>query len=537
MKSHFQAIRSDAETTSVTAPVPPAQRAAPASATQRGLWVADSFSGSRNGSTVTHAYEMRGPLDERNLVAALQATQDRHDALRTRFEMRGEQLWQTVADRTPVDYVRTDLRGSTIRQTLAEVAADQFPEPLDLSVGPVFRAQLLVLTDAQFLLLLHVHQAVNDARSMAVLEREISDRYAQLPVEEPQTRQFWQLNGQLGDVDDVARKAATKFWGTELADMAVIDELDGENADQTYHGAWVSVECTEQYLGAAEAGAKLAASPFALLMAAMHLAMSMLHESTDNVVGTAISVRPPDFEDAVGPFVNTVPIRLRIDPMWTGKDAVAATASALGRVLEHHGVPFEDALPAALASRPVIPVTLTSNTALGSGLALPGLSCRRIEFDSHWCQRDLAVYLNRDDDTYILRACRSVARYSDRATVDLLQRTKRFLGALAARPDALITELGWQDPGAAAEDVAVTAPAVDEPTATLALVRATYADILRVPEADLVDDFFDAGGTSLAAMRLSARLPLSIREIFRLRSMRALARAIDDMEDGHAGRT
>lgn len=497
----------------------------------------DSLSDGRNGFTVTHAYEIRGPLDEENLVAALQATQDRHDALRTRFELRGERLWQTVSDRAPLDYARTDLRHTTIRRPLAAVAADQLPEPLDLTAGPVFRAHLLVLGDTHFLLLLHIHHAVNDAGSMAVIEREISDRYARLPATEPRPRQFWHLGGRLADVHDAAREAAAGFWAAELAGVTMPAEPDGENADRAYHGAWASVGCTDEYRAAVEAGGTMAASPFAILMAAMHLAMAMLHGSTDNLVGTAISVRPPDFEDAVGPFVNTVPIRLRIDPMWTSGDAVAATAAALGRVLEHHEVPFEDVLPAVLAGesagRPVTTVTLTSNTVLGSGIAPPGLSCRRVEFDSHWCQRDLAVYLNRDEDAYTLRACRSVTRYTDRDTVELLARTKKFLGALATRPDAPITALGWRAPGVAAAADAATA-AIEEPTRTLAVVRATFADVLGVPEADLADDFFDAGGTSLVAIRVSARLSLPIRQIFRLRSMRALAQAIDDRERGHA---
>lgn len=530
-------MRSYAETTSVAAAVPATRRAAPASTAQRGLWVTDSLSDSRNGFTVSHAYEIRGPLDERDLVAALQATQDRHDALRTRFELRGERLWQTVSDRAPLDYVRTDLRHATIHRPLAAVAADQLPEPLDLTAGPVFRVQLLVLADQHFLLLLHIHHAVNDAGSMAVIEREISDRYARLPVTEARPRQFWQLDGCLADTRDAAREAAADFWAAELDGVTMPGDSAGENVDRAYHGVWAAVGCTAEYRAAAEAGAALAASPFAILMAATQLAIAMLHDSTDNLVGTAISVRPPGFEDAVGPFVNTVPIRLRIDPMWTAGDAVAAASAALGRVLEHHDVPFEDVLPPALAGesagRPVTAVTLTSNTVLGSGIALPGLSCRRVEFDSHWCQRDLAVYLNRDGDGYTLRACRSVTRYTQRETVDLLARTKKFLGALAAHPDSPITALGWRAPG----DVATATATAPAPTPTLAVVRAAFADVLGIPEADVADDFFDAGGTSLVAIRLSARLSLSIRQIFRLRSMRALAQAIDDRERGHARRS
>jgi len=536
LRADFQAIRGYAAATSAVR----VERSAPATAAQRGLWLTDSLSHGRNGYTVTHAYELLGQLDESALVSALQATLDRHDALRTRFELRGDRLWQIAADRTPLDYARTDLRRSAIRRSPEQIAADRLPEPLDLANGTVFRTELLTLSDTTHMLLLHIHHAVNDAASMAVIEKEISDSYSGVATTLTEAGQFWQFNA---DADDVARARAAAFWTTELAGLPLpadgpSDSLD----DRTYGGAWASTDCTAEYLAVAQLAAELGVSPFAVLMTAMQLAVALLTERGDNLVGTTVSVRPPGFDDVVGPFVNTVPVRLRIDPNWTAADAVAATSRALVRILDHHEVPFDDVMPAELARRaaaaPAIPISLTSNTALGPGLQLPGLSCRRLKLESHWCQRDLAVYLTRDEDTFALRACRSTRAFSDQSVTLLLRRITGFLAALAACPQSPITELGWRAPGSPAVATAIGKPtAVDGVSPTLAAVRSACAEVLDRPEAGLPDDFFDAGGGSLAAMRLAVKLRLSIRQIFRLRSASALAKAIDERDGDNAGRS
>ncbi|SEP48380.1 condensation domain-containing protein [Amycolatopsis saalfeldensis] len=521
MKADFQAMRQYAESVADTRPAPPTARAAALATTaQRGLWLTDSLSEGRNGYTVTHAYHLRGPLDEDALVAALQAAVDRHDALRTRFEIRSEHLWQIVADRADLDYARTDLRRSEVRRPPAEVAADRLPEPLDLAAGPVFRAELLVLADREHLLLLHIHHAVNDAASMSVLERDIATHYAGNTVEPAEPHQFWQLDSP----GDPAR--AANFWDAELAGVRP-PAPDRAPVKRAYHGDWTSADCSAEYTAAEKAGAKLGASPFAVLMTAMHFGVSALQESSDTLVGTTVSVRPPGFEAVVGPFVNTLPVRLRTEPEWTVADAVAATSAAIGRVLEYHEVPFEDVAPSVLraATGPMVPLTLTSNTALGPGLALPGIACRRLELESPWCQRDLAVYLTRTTTGHALRACRSPEAYSAENVEHLLNRVRGFLQALAADPKESLTELARRAPG-------TTADSPDEAAAPLSLttVREVCADLLDRPEAGLPDDFFDAGGGSLAAMRLAVRLGLSVRQIFQLRSMRALASVIDEKE-------
>ncbi|WP_308222493.1 condensation domain-containing protein [Kitasatospora sp. A2-31] len=77
------------------------------------------------------------------------------------------------------------------------------------------------------------------------------------------------------------------------------------------------------------------------------------------VVGTAVGNRPQGFESAVGMFVNTVPLRLRLDPAAPGTEAVDEVTDVLFRALPHQDVPVRrrSPPPCTRSPRPTSPRT------------------------------------------------------------------------------------------------------------------------------------------------------------------------------------
>ncbi|WP_410652697.1 condensation domain-containing protein [Amycolatopsis sp. cmx-4-54] len=489
----FRAMRDYASRT--RAPEP-AVREAPATAAQRGLWLADSLSPHRNGYTVTHAYHLAGPVDRDALVAAVETVVARHSVLRTRFELRGDELWQVVGD-APLDLTVTDMSRSTAHRPWAEVVADRPPERLDLARGPVIRAELVLRSAEEHVLVLQIHHAVNDAASMAVIEADLSGAYAALsaglPYASPLPPQFVDLPVVAPPGD---RERAAAFWRDELAGAP--PGVEGSEVDKTYPAGWSDVDCTAEYEALLESGPRR--SPFAFLLTAVHQAVAAEFGTSDTVVGTTVSIRPEGYDEVVGPFVNTLPVRVASDPEWSRDEAVTAVGKALSRVLEHHAVPFEEASPAGFGD---VAVTFTSNTAMGEGPVLAGLTCRRLDVKSRYCQRDLAVYLVRAAGGYRLRACRNAAVVPSEVADGLLRRVKTFLGHEQPRDEPA-------EGGAEA----------------LATVRRAWSEVLGVAEGDLGKDFFESGGGSLGAIRLAARLGLSVRQVFKLRTQDAIAAAI-----------
>lgn len=131
-----------------------------------------------------YAFRLRGPLESEALKQALQALQERHESLRTRF------LYDPAQDvlqaRTlpptelPLPFAVQDLSACTAaEQTRAEQrAVAQILRPFDLEQAPLWRSRLLRLSAQEWLLLFNLHHIVSDAWSMGVFFEELGQLYA-----------------------------------------------------------------------------------------------------------------------------------------------------------------------------------------------------------------------------------------------------------------------------------------------------------------------------------------------------------------------
>src|SRR5439155_7299032 len=114
------------------------------------------------------------------LEAALTEIVRRHEVLRTTLGTGEAGPIQRIAPPPPVSLPLVDLsalaapaREAEIEQQLAHAAA----EPFDLGQGPLFRARLLRLEEAEHLLLLTFHHVICDGWSLGVLQRELAALY------------------------------------------------------------------------------------------------------------------------------------------------------------------------------------------------------------------------------------------------------------------------------------------------------------------------------------------------------------------------
>ncbi|WP_239072278.1 condensation domain-containing protein, partial [Streptomyces bauhiniae] len=121
------------------------------------------------------------------------------------------------------------------------------------------------------------------------------------------------------------------------------------------------------------------------------------------IVGTAVGNRPVGFEGTVGMFVNTVPLRLRLDPLATGVDNVDEVTDTLVRALPHQDVPMQEltrslGLHTSGADNPLFSVMFSAHDAALPEVEAPGLEMSLYEgFNTGTTPFDLDVVLLPDD--------------------------------------------------------------------------------------------------------------------------------------------
>src|SRR5436190_22545500 len=155
----------------------------PLSFAQQRLWFLDRLLPNKATYNVPALWRLRGQLDAPALERSLNEVVVRHEALRTRFVLRGDEPVQVIEPPSAVTVPVVDL--SAMPPAEREARARQLTDsdacqPFDLETGPLLRAQLLRLAAEEHLLLLSVHHIASDGWSMGVLWRELSSAYSAL---------------------------------------------------------------------------------------------------------------------------------------------------------------------------------------------------------------------------------------------------------------------------------------------------------------------------------------------------------------------
>ncbi|WP_425471110.1 amino acid adenylation domain-containing protein [Saccharothrix variisporea] len=305
-------------------PIPrvPRDRPLPLSPAQRRLFSLDGTAEQNTGVGL----RLTGPLDVDRLERALDALAQRHDALRTTFDVVDGEPVQVVADHGTIPLVVGDER---------ELCA-----PFDLRKGPLTRAVLKPLGPEDHVLVLVQHHIVTDGWSVGVLLDELADLYAGVEPAAP-TAQYpdfavWDADRPQGDVS---------YWVERLAGLEALDlPTDRPRpALRTTSGAVLRKalprELVDRLTGVGRAHD---ATLFTTLTAAVQVLLSARARQRDVAVGTVTSGRDhADLERAVGFFVRTLVLRSWVDPELPFTAFLDQVRGTVLDAFEHEDVPFD----------------------------------------------------------------------------------------------------------------------------------------------------------------------------------------------------
>ena len=291
-------------------PVQPQQEYYGISASQKRIYILEQLEANSLIHNIPGQIHLAGELDPDRLITALQQIVDRHRVFRTSFEIRGQEIVQRIGDAVVLDVPYSELSS----EETTDDRFRNFVKPFDLTQAPLFRAELVKLSDAESLLLVDMHHLISDGYSMAVFMKELVGLYQgdALPELRVQYTDFavWQNQ----TVNEQRMREQEAYWLNEF-----VGELPTLNMPMDYpRPGQLSVEgerltsCLDE--GLTKRLRRLAADTGTTLYMVMLTAYKvLLHKYScqdDLVVGTPVSGRiHPDIEPLIGVFINTVAIR------------------------------------------------------------------------------------------------------------------------------------------------------------------------------------------------------------------------------------
>ncbi|MFJ8795978.1 condensation domain-containing protein, partial [Streptomyces sp. NPDC102462] len=288
--------------------------------------------------------DLTGPLDADRLRRAWETLLARHPALRAGFRRRrsGEAM-QVIARDVALPWREADLTGlpeSEVAPASNKLARAERAERFDLAVPPLLRLLLIRLGETRHRLVLTSHHVLLDGWSLPVLLRELKTVYA--------------ADGDAGVLPAPVSYRDYLVWlgrqDKEAARAAWRAELDGAEEPTLVAPAATGVAPVAPEILTRDVPGRLAeeVTAFArrhgltvntVVQGAWALVLARLTGRTDVVFGATVSGRPaelPDVESMVGLFINTVPVRVRLDGAQSVVGMLTELQQRQRNLLAHH---------------------------------------------------------------------------------------------------------------------------------------------------------------------------------------------------------
>ncbi|GAA4063690.1 amino acid adenylation domain-containing protein [Actinomadura miaoliensis] len=389
----------------------------PLSYGQQRMWFLNRLEEEGSGAAynVPLALRLSGELDPDVLEAALADVADRHETLRTVYPETAALPQQKIltgpAAHPALTVTRlTRAESSEPSAVIAEVIGRGF----DVGAELPWRAELLVVGDGEYILVVTAHHIAVDGWSMGVLARDLGVAYAarlegREPDWEPLPVQYadyalWQRDV-LGELDDPDSAISSQlgYWRDALAGLPEELALPTDRPRPpvpSFRGAVVPLAVpAAAHARLVELAQRTGSTVFMVVQSALAVLLSRLGAGTDIPVGTTVAGRgDAALEDLVGYFLNTLVLRTDVSGNPTFTELVRRVRETDLAALAHQDVPFErlvdDLSPSRSLSRhPLFQVTLSIENLPPARWELPGVSVRPVRPDTEAARFDLSVSL------------------------------------------------------------------------------------------------------------------------------------------------
>ncbi|HEX3046094.1 MAG TPA: amino acid adenylation domain-containing protein [Bacillota bacterium] len=249
---------------------------------------------------------IEGNLDQDRLEEVFRKLIDRHETLRTSFELKDGEPIQRIH---PIVDFQIEFWGAD-----SNPRVQSFIRAFDLSQAPLFRVGLIKQAENRYLLMLELHHIIADGVSSGILTREIAALYEgkDLPALKLQYRDFSEWHNWFLKSDAV--KKQEEYWLNVFSGEIPVLEMPTDFARpsvRSFEGQSISFAANQELTMkmnrlAAETGTTL----FMVLLATYNIVLSKYTAQEDIIIGSPIAGRPhADLVDIVGMFVNTLALR------------------------------------------------------------------------------------------------------------------------------------------------------------------------------------------------------------------------------------
>ncbi|WP_456443397.1 non-ribosomal peptide synthetase, partial [Caldithrix abyssi] len=391
----------------------------PLSFAQQRLWFLDQLSPDSPFYNIPAAVRIKGQLNVQALEKAVNEIIRRHEVLRTVFVNNNGQPAQKILDDVSFELPIIDLQNESDRdEKVRQLLNKDAMQPFKLDRWPLFRLQLVKLSEHDFIFMFTMHHIISDGWSTSVFMREVGALYeafskglpSPLPELPIQYADFaaWQRSWLKDDV----LQEQLNYWKEKIGINPPVLNLPLDHPRppvQTFNGDAVAGQLSKDiYENLNRLAQQYSVTPFMALLAAFQTLLHHYANQDEILVGSPIANRNyRATEDLIGFFVNTLVLRSDFNLVNTFEELLAQVRETTLGAYAHQDIPFEQLVEALQPERdmshsPLFQVMFVlQNTPPGSqSMEFPTIRLEVLEAEERTAKFDLTLVMAESPEGY-----------------------------------------------------------------------------------------------------------------------------------------
>ncbi|MCK4258362.1 MAG: amino acid adenylation domain-containing protein [Halanaerobiales bacterium] len=347
---------------------------------------------------------LEGEIEIAKLEAVFRKLINRHESLRTSFEMVDRQAVQKINDLS-LDFAIEYFESIKVE---ADEIITNFIRPFDIEKAPLFRVGLIKVAENEHLLIVDIHHIISDGTSIGIFVKDFMSLYSgeELPELRIQYKDYaeWQNTEQ----SNALIKKQEEYWLKEFSGQIPVIDLPIDYQRPTVQSFAGNRNLFEIGHKETEGLKKLArnenATLYMVLLAVYNVLLAKLSGQDDIIVGTPIAGRRhPDLQSIIGVFINTLVLRNKPTADKRFTDFLGEVSNQTLQAFENQEYPFEGLVQKANVARdvsrnPLFDVFFALQNMDMPEVEIPGLKLKPYDFESEVSKFDLSFYGVEIDD-------------------------------------------------------------------------------------------------------------------------------------------
>ncbi|WP_010248522.1 non-ribosomal peptide synthetase [Acetivibrio cellulolyticus] len=368
----------------------------PLSSAQRRLFILNKLGDEGISYNLPGTVVIEGRIDRVQFEEAFKKLIERHEALRTSFDLVDGEPVQRINENADfqVEYYEEEEANATGK-------IKELIKPFDLEKAPLMRVALIKVEEDKHIMLYDMHHIISDGVSMNIITREFSEIYSgkELPQLRLQYRDYTLWQNRL--FEEGVIKKQEDYWKETFKEEVPLLNLPTDFERplvQSFEGNSLEFETSAQINNKIQSLAKeTGTTVYMILLAAYNTFLMKYTGQEDIVVGSPIAGRPhADLENMVGMFVNTLAMRNRPCAEKSFEEFLYEVKENALKAYENQDYQFEELIEKLDIKRdtsrnPLFDVMFVLQNTGGEATELEGLRIRSYRTENNVSKYDLSI--------------------------------------------------------------------------------------------------------------------------------------------------